>query len=135
MSDFPRSLFAYGSLQLGNVFEAVTRQSLTGAPATLEGFQRTKLKGFGFPAIIPASGMQTPGLIYSGLLEEAWHRLDAFEDDFYERLRVIIHLANGEWIEADTYVLAKHCHHLSMNEPWSLDDLDPETIQTLLARL
>lgn len=135
MSDGPCSLFAYGSLQLQAIFEAVTQQSREATPAVLEGFRRTQLRGYGFPAIIPAPGMTTPGRIYPALEEDAWRRLDAFEDDFYDRKIVMLRTANGAFHEAYTYVLSPRFLHLSLDEPWSLDQLDPETVQRLLARL
>ena len=135
MSERPASLFAYGSLQLREVFEAVTRQSRDGVPAVLEGFRRTKLKGYGFPAIVPGAGMETSGLVYTALEEDAWRRLDAFEDDFYDRQIVMIRLASGVLHEVQTYVLSHQFLHLSLDESWSLDDLDTGTIQQLLARL
>lgn len=135
MSRRPDSLFAYGSLLLPEVFEAVTRQSRDGVPAVLDGFRRTKLKGFGFPAILPEAGMDTSGLIYTALEGAAWRRLDAFEDDFYDRKSVLIRLASGELLEAQTYVLSHRFLHLSLDESWSLDDLDRETLHQLLARL
>ena len=135
MSERPALLFAYGSLQLPEVFEAVTRQSRDGLPAVLEGFRRTKLKGFGFPAIVPVAGMETSGLVYTALEEDAWRRLDAFEDDFYDRKTVRVRLASGILLEAQTYVLSHQFLHLSLDESWSLDDLDTETLHKLLARL
>ncbi len=135
MSERPALLFAYGSLQLPEVFEAVTRQSRDGLPAVLEGFRRTKLKGFGFPAIVPVAGMETSGLVYTALEEDAWRRLDAFEDDFYDRKTVRVRLASGAVLEAQTYVLSHQFLHLSLDESWSLDDLDTETLHKLLARL
>ncbi|MEY2697799.1 MAG: hypothetical protein RL333_1937 [Pseudomonadota bacterium] len=135
MSERPGLLFAYGSLQLPEVFEAVTRQSRDGLPALLEGFRRTKLKGFGFPAIVPVAGMETSGLVYTALEEDAWRRLDAFEDDFYDRKTVRVRLASGAVLEAQTYVLSHQFLHLSLDESWSLDDLDTETLHKLLARL
>ena len=135
MPDSRGSLFAYGSLQLPEVFEAVTRQSRKGVPAVLRDFRRTKLKGFGFPALRPALGIETSGVLYPALDEDAWRRLDAFEDDFYQRRAVTIHLSDTSLCLAYVYVLADGFLHLSLDEPWSLSDLDQTTIQHLLERL
>lgn len=131
----PEALFAYGSLQLPEVFEAVTLNKPEGTPAVLKHFQRTKLKGFGFPAILPVLGEETSGVFYPRLGADVWRRLDAFEDDFYERKAVAVQLADGSWGQASTYVLSETYRHLSRDEAWSLDDLDFQTIQDLLARL
>lgn len=135
MTDSSASLFAYGSLQLPEVFEAVTRLPRAGCPAVLRGFRRTKLKGFGFPAILADDSLETSGILYHSIENVGWQRLDAFEDDFYERKRVTIELADGGSCLAWTYVLAERFHHLCLDEPWSLDDLDSQTIRDLLARL
>lgn len=135
MPDPKAPLFAYGSLQLPQVFEAVTGQSREGVPAVLRGFRRTRLEGFGFPAIIPAPQEETSGVVYLSLDTDAWGRLDDFEDDFYERKVVSVLLADGTCIEGCAYVLADDFRHLSLDLPWSLDDLHPETVSELLARL
>ena len=135
MSDQAFSLFAYGSLQLTEVFEAVTLESREGVPAILGGFQRTKLRGFSFPALLPVPGAQTMGILYRSLGLDAWQRLDAFEDDFYERREVTVLLLDGALCQVFTYVLSDQYRHLSLDQDWSLDDLDSETIRDLLARL
>lgn len=135
MSDQASSLFAYGSLQLTEVFEAVSLESREGVPAVLADFQRTKLRGFGFPALLPIPGVQTAGILYRSLGSDAWQRLDAFEDDFYERREVTVRLLDGALCEAFTYVLSGQYRHLSLDQEWSLDDLHSETIRDLLARL
>lgn len=135
MPDSCCSLFAYGSLQLPEIFEAVTHQSGKGIPAILRGYRCSKLKGFGFSAIFPALGEETPGVLYRSLDPDAWRRLDAFEDDFYDRQLVRIRLGDGSICKAYTYVLSNQCLHLYLNEPWSLDDLDCGTVQDLLERI
>lgn len=135
MPDSRASLFAYGSLQLPEIFEAVTQRSQEGVPAVLRGFRRTKLRGFGFPALLPAQGAETPGILYPLLDEDAWRRLDAFEDDFYQRTAVTVHLTDTSLRPAHTYVLAESFLHLSLDASWALNDLDQATIRNLLERL
>lgn len=130
-----RALFAYGSLQLRQVFESVTGCSRQPVPAVLEGYRRTRLQGFAFPAILPDPEASTDGVLYSELDDHAWLRLDAFEDDFYDRISVTVTFAGGEISESDVYVLRDDQAYLSLNVPWSLDDLGGEGLSGLLARV
>lgn len=135
MPDLNAMLFAYGSLQLPEVFKAVTALSREAHPAVLRGFRRTKLRGFGFPAIVPAEQEETSGILYHRIDEDAWRRLDSFEDDFYDRVSVKIELPDGSTCTAFTYVLTEGFRYLSLDASWSLSDLDSWTIRDLLARL
>jgi len=135
MADSKAKLFAYGSLQLPQVFEAVTRLSREGDPAILRGFRRTKLRALGFPAILPADQEETSGILYHSIDDDAWRRLDAFEDDFYDRVSVTIELLDGTSCSAYTYVLAEGFRHMSLDAAWSLSDLDSWTVRDLLGRL
>lgn len=68
----------------------------------------------GYPALILAKDMpdgncqRIDGFVFSSQdLPKHWQRLDDFEGDGYERVRVMATLATGEMVSADVYALAK----------------------------
>jgi gamma-glutamylcyclotransferase (GGCT)/AIG2-like uncharacterized protein YtfP len=135
MHDDDAALFAYGSLQVPEIFEAVTGLDLNGIPGCLDGFRCVQLRGFGFPGLIAAANAKTSGLIYRGLTLEAWQRLDAYEDGFYERRVLTAKLSGDEKIQVHVYVLAEEGLRLALNSDWSLANLDEATVRGLLSRL
>ena len=135
MHDADAALFAYGSLQVPEIFEAVTGLDLKGVPACLEGFRCVQLQGLGFPGLVVAANAKATGLVYRGLTLEAWQRLDAYEDDFYERRVVTAMLSSDEKIEVQVYLLAEEGLQLALNADWTLANLDEATVRSLLSRL
>ena len=67
MSAAPVSLFAYGTLQLPDVLQAVVGQRWRGEPALLVGYGRYRLRGKPYPAIIAEPAGNVAGLLYGGL--------------------------------------------------------------------
>ena len=63
----------------------------------------------GFPAVIPnPAGEIVTGLVFSSEdLDAHWPRIDAFEGDGYQRIKVPVELANGDILTAFVYAL--HC--------------------------
>lgn len=129
MADDSGALFAYGSLQCRDIFGAVTGERRLGVPATLPGYRCVQLRGFSYPAVIPSDGALTSGVVYSDLSPELWARLDAYEDDFYERKCMRMLLDGGETSSVFVYVLAASSMDLALDTPWSLDDLDANDLQ------
>jgi gamma-glutamylcyclotransferase (GGCT)/AIG2-like uncharacterized protein YtfP len=127
------SLFAYGSLQLPEIFRAVTDMGLPSVPAVLDGYRRTSLRGFEFPGLYPDSSAITEGVLYQGVSAEAWLRLDRFEADFYERRTLSVRLAHGVSQQAEVYVLREASWALRLDLPWTLADLSDSEIKSLLS--
>lgn len=95
-------LFTYGTLQ----FDAVLRALLGRIPERTEdsapGWRAAALAGRLYPGLVAAPGATVGGLLLTGLSDEEWAVLDAFEDEEYD-LREI-GLASGR--RAWTYVWA-----------------------------
>jgi gamma-glutamylcyclotransferase (GGCT)/AIG2-like uncharacterized protein YtfP len=108
------SIFAYGTLQLDAVMEAVTGRRFQGVPAVLDGYRRRLVADRTYPAVVPAQGEQTEGTLLRGLDEETLARLDVFEGPLYRRRRLPVRAGGGERVEAWVYVLApEHRDRLS----------------------
>lgn len=106
MEDYKNEfLFAYGTLIFGEITEGVVGFSPEGLAAVLHGFRRFRLRGELYPAIVPAQEGRVEGIVYRGIGEAAWRRLDRFEGEIYERQVVQVVLTSGEVLPARTYIL------------------------------
>ena len=108
MSD---AVFAYGTLEIPAVMEAVTGRSFPQREAALEGFARFLIRGRFYPGIIEERGSVTDGVLYEGVDPESLTRLDAFEGPLYKRLRVL--RQDGVAEAALTYVIPSRSTYAS----------------------
>ena len=60
-------LFAYGTLMVPSVAEAVLGRRPLSLPATLDGYARFRVWGEDFPGVIPCADHSTTGVLYTGL--------------------------------------------------------------------
>jgi len=129
------SLFAYGSLILPEVYEAVTGVARVGLPVTACGFARFALKGCSYPGLVAWPGGAVQGMLYESLEREEWRRLDAFEDDFYVRQSLIVMHALGEKGFAEAYLIRSDRYEVLEAEGWCLDTFTRTALAPFLARI
>ncbi len=99
------ALFAYGTLIDLDFFRAVTGADCDRVSARLAGYARYPVRGADYPGIRPAAGCAVDGVVYLGVTEMAWQRLDAYEGDEYERVRVRVTMqADDKVCEVYAYV-------------------------------
>ncbi len=130
MTDF----FVYGTLQIPEVFQAVTGRLAPAEPARLAEHARYRLKGLTYPGLVAEPGAETEGLLFRRLGPEEVARLDAFEDDFYERPAVSVTTLAGETVRAETYVIPAASRSRIDPCPWSLDEFRRQSLQSFLDR-
>jgi len=83
-------LFVYGTLMDADVRSLVLGRPLEAAqlqPAALKHMRRVYIAGRLYPMIVPRRGAAVDGLLLSGLSDEDYARLDAFEGADYGRER------------------------------------------------
>ncbi len=114
------NLFAYGTLMLPEIFSEVTARNCEPDNAVLNDYERFRLEGAPFPAIVKAKGRSTEGVIYRLIDPTAFRRLDAFEGELYARTPVLVRTGTGVDL-AMTYVLKDIYRHLLTDLPWSLE--------------
>ena len=98
-------LFCYGTLQFPEVMERACGSRFSGVPAVLDNHACYMVRDRVFPGILPAAGRQTPGTLYTGLGRLQLGRLDDFESDFYQRVRVMVTDTQERPCEAWVYVV------------------------------
>lgn len=131
------NLFAYGTLQIPEVFAAVTGLDGPAQPATLAGYARYRLSGLGYPGLVAERGAMTGGQLITGIGSPELARLDAFEDDFYRRVTVWVSTRAEARVKAEVYVIPPERLDLIDSRPWSLEafvlDERPGFLQRCLA--
>ncbi len=128
------NVFAYGTLMHPDVMRVVTGSLRTYQSALLPGYARYRVRGEFYPGLIPAQAAQTSGVLYRGLVRTEVRKLDAFEGVLYERRRVLVRLAGGEWLEAQAYVVVPSCRHRLSDQPWSLDAFARRHVEQFMGR-
>ena len=114
----PTTLFAYGTLALPDVVDALTGRVPEARPARLAGYRCRLLLGEAFPGVERYPGSATDGVLYSDLSPADLSILDTFEDEPYQRRVVTVRPVDGETIRAWAYVVPAHAGNLLSSEPW-----------------
>ena len=113
-------LFAYGTLQLPDIMEAVTGKQFPSEEAVLEGYESFLVRGQSYPALVRSPGVRTPGRLYTNVDRDSLVLLDRFEH-LYERQTTELTVENGETIEAQVYVLPEKRRRYLSSQPWNKD--------------
>ena len=121
MSGSGLSLFAYGTLQIPVVMQAVTGQKLSPVDAVLRDYCRYSIRDEVYPAIIVQTGASVSGQLYTGLGRSTLKILDAFENVIYERCEREVVTAGNVSINAQVYVISIEYHHMLSGKPWEVD--------------
>ena len=126
-----RNVFTYGSLMFPVVWDRVVRNRYTSSKATIHGFQRLRIRGEQYPALIihPNAGPLT-GRVYFDISASDIARLDHFETSDYARVSIAITL-DGKALTADAYLTLKP----ETLEPleWSPETFERDGLKSFLA--
>ena len=127
-------LFSYGTLQFPQVLSAVTGCHLQGSKAVLDDYACYLVKGRVYPGIIPEHGANVAGLVYAGIGEAHFRKLDRFEGELYERVRVCVTDTQGNPLQAWTYVIQDTMRGRLTRTPWEREDFEVEHLPAFLKR-
>jgi len=130
----PGRVFAYGTLEIPALVEAVTGRTFPSEPAVLEGFARSMVRGTVHPGIAPARGARTSGTLYSEVDADSLAALDRFEGDLYERCEVAVTAASGP-LAAYAWVLRADQRHRLTAEPWDRERFEESHLRGWLERV
>ena len=122
--------------------------ALQSRPAWLEGHVRHPVRGQEYPGLVPlderrqepggvaAEPLAVRGVLYDGLTDEAYRRLDAFEGEEYERVRVRVRegAPDGAWRQAWVYRFRAAYRHRLAPGAWDPDRFEAEGKARFLAR-
>ena len=117
-----RNVFTYGSLMFPVVWDRVVQGRYRSSEATVHGFQRLRIRGEHYPALIinPHVG-SLAGRIYYEVSASDIARLDHFETSDYARVSIAV-TVEGKALTVDAYLTVK---------PEALEPLEwsPETFE------
>lgn len=119
-------LFAYGTLTINGVIQALIDRVPSHEPATAPGWQAARLPDRLYPGLVPYSGTAR-GRLYTDLTSQEWTTLDAFENSIY-RLTSIEVLPGPRPALAYTWP----AEYLSL--PWTVTDLSATDLTYYLER-
>jgi gamma-glutamylcyclotransferase (GGCT)/AIG2-like uncharacterized protein YtfP len=127
-------LFSYGTLQFPEVLSAVTGCHLEGVKAVLDDYACYLVAGKVYPGIIPEREASVEGLVYTGVGEAHFRKLDRFEGDLYERVRVCVTDTEGNPLQAWTYVIRDAMRERLSRTAWNREDFAVEHLPGFLKK-
>ena len=127
-------LFSYGTLQFSQVLSAVTGCHLDGDKAVLDDYACYLVEGKVYPGIAAEHGASVAGLVYTGIGEAHFRKLDRFEGELYERVRVCVTDMEGNPLQAWTYVIRDSMRERLTRTPWNKKDFELEHLPAFLRK-
>jgi len=128
------SLFVYGTLLCPEIQEMVIGRVPASSPAILKGYGCYFVRDATFPGIIRHEGGKVEGRVLSELTPEELQRLDAYEDDFYDRLEVEVVCQEKRHLTM-AYVVPGECESLLTSREWTREVFESEYLNDYLKRL
>jgi gamma-glutamylcyclotransferase (GGCT)/AIG2-like uncharacterized protein YtfP len=128
------NLFAYGTLQIPEVMQAMTGACFPARPARLVDYARYRIAGCAYPGVRLEPAAVTDGVLYGEVDTAALRRLDEFEDDFYRRETLTVLAESGVPVEAEVYVILPEHYRILVDRPWDLDEFRWTALPEFLVR-
>jgi gamma-glutamylcyclotransferase (GGCT)/AIG2-like uncharacterized protein YtfP len=129
-----RHCFTYGSLMWADIMARVCGHEFAGEPATLAGHRRHPVRGQDYPGLRPDTGGVVPGKLYRDVTEAAWERLDTFEGAEYERVDIVVMLADGSTLPAQVYAFRDEFTQRLLPGDWDAEAFEREGRARFLTR-
>lgn len=112
-------VFTYGTLMFPEVWKAVVGREFEAVEGKAPGFAIFRVVDAVFPGIMKVSSDDSvPGVVYLDVDQGSIHRLDLFEDDFYERQALWVTCDDGQRRAAEAYVVPPQNGHVLTDEIW-----------------
>ena len=115
-------LFAYGTLMFSEVWLHLIGRECSRMEVKLQNHSAFIVNGYTFPGLRKTKDNHyVPAILYSGITKKDWDILDAFEDDFYERVPVKVHSEKNIIYSAYTYIMKPENYGKLSREIWDAD--------------
>jgi len=134
MSASSMHCFTYGSLMWADIMARVCGHEFAGEPATLAGHRRHPVRGQDYPGLRVDAGGVVPGRLYRDVTTAAWARLDTFEGAEYERVDIVVMLADGSTLPAQVYAFRDTFAERLLAGDWDMAAFEREGRARFLAR-
>jgi gamma-glutamylcyclotransferase (GGCT)/AIG2-like uncharacterized protein YtfP len=114
------ALFVYGTLECGEVVEALTGALPRSLDAVAQGYRRGMLAERRYPGIVLDDEAEVVGRVYFDLDDASMAVIDSFEADEYERREITVECAGPGAIQVYAYVVDVGYADLVTADPWNL---------------
>ncbi|MEE2808127.1 MAG: gamma-glutamylcyclotransferase family protein [Verrucomicrobiota bacterium] len=115
-------LFAYGTLMFSEVWLYLIGRECPRMEAKLLNHSAFIVNGYTFPGLRETKyNHYVKGILYSGITKKDWDILDAFEDNFYERVPVKVHSEKNITHLAYTYIVKPENYGELSDDLWDVD--------------
>ena len=104
------------------VWDVLIRYAYSKTNARLYGFRRLCVKDEDYPGLIEYRHAHVDGILVCSVMPPDIVVLDRFEGEYYRREKVKVVSANGDEIDAETYVFREEYRSLLTKTEWSVDD-------------
>jgi gamma-glutamylcyclotransferase (GGCT)/AIG2-like uncharacterized protein YtfP len=114
------NIFTYGSLMFEQVWSTVVNGTYSRSKARLFGYQRRKLSGETYPALIPGTrDDHVDGIVYFKIDPNDRERLDQFEGVYYAKKLETCILPDQRLVSAYVYVFKQEYSALVGEDSWN----------------
>ena len=128
------NIFTYGSLMFERVWTVVVAGTYRKTNARLFGYQRRKIRGEAYPALVPGTADDwVDGVVYLDVGQRDAARLDRFEGSYYSKKREICSLPDGSRISTWVYVFKEKFADLVEPQTWDPEWFKKKAIHTFMA--
>lgn len=116
------ALFAYGTLTIAEIMKMIAGRSFSSKHAVLHGFVRSRIKGATYPGIMAWDDSHVKGKLYFNIDDDALEKLDAFEDQMFERILVHAVTDDGMVYEAFTFKVKDAAIDVLTDQDWDREE-------------
>lgn len=116
-----------------DVMTKVAGRRLTACPGLLRGYAAFRLKDRPDGAMMPFPDTITEGSVYLNVDAAVLSRIAAFVGPACRRIEVTAQAEDGNWVEAEAFVLKLSEKQRLSGKPWSPDSFRPKHLKELFA--
>jgi gamma-glutamylcyclotransferase (GGCT)/AIG2-like uncharacterized protein YtfP len=127
------NIFTYGSLMFERVWTVVVAGTYRKTNARLFGYQRRKIRGEAYPALVPGTADdRVDGVVYLDVGQRDAVRLDRFEGSYYTKKKERCSLPDGSRISTWVYVFKEKFADIVDPQIWDPEWFEKNDIHTFM---
>ena len=125
-------LAVYGTLQFPEILLSLLGRVPTMEPGLIVDHEARRLPGVSFPGRVAVTGGSAPAHVVVDLTDAEWEVLDAYEDDFYQLVDVVVRIEGGLEVPAISYAVPASMASASV---WTPAWFAAEHLETFLGEI
>lgn len=125
-------LAVYGTLQFPEILGSLLGRVPAMEPGVILGHEARRLPGVSFPGLVVVEGGTAPAHVIVDLTDEEWAALDAYEDDFYALVDVVVRIDGDLEVPAVAYRVPDD---MASATRWTREWFAAEHLETFLGDL